>query len=63
MAMEDYFTRNPVLLYMGEKIVEEIVDKTNRQCLDAIETAERKDNIVRKKLNLYRMIRLTLLKN
>lgn len=49
MSVEDYFARNPVLLYAGEKIVEEIVDKTNKQCLKVIETPD-EDNIVRKKI-------------
>lgn len=50
MSVEDYFARNPVLLYAGKKIVEEILDKTNKQCLEVIETSNG-DNVVRKRLN------------
>lgn len=52
MSVEDYFARNPVLLYAGKKIVEEIVDKTNEQCLETIETPN-EDNVVRKRLNSF----------
>lgn len=49
MSVENYFARNPVLLYVGKKIVEEIVDKTNQQCLESIETVE-ENNVVRQKI-------------
>lgn len=49
MSNENYYARNPVLLYVGKKIVEEIVDKTNKQCLESIETVD-EDNVVHKKI-------------
>lgn len=52
MSTEDYFKRNPSLLYVGEKIVKEIADKTNKQCLDVLKTWDGED-IVTKRLSSF----------
>ena len=39
MSMDDYYSKNPVLLYIGKKIVEDVLDKANEDYMTLISNA------------------------
>lgn len=51
--MEKYFNRNPVLLYFGKRLVEDVLDKTNIQFMTTISKLDEKNNIVKKKFDSF----------
>jgi len=59
MSMETYFDRNPVLLYIGKKLVEDVLDKTN-ECFIS-EVSNPSTNIIRKKLECFSEEQLNVL--
>ena len=59
MSMETYFDRNPVLLYIGKKLVEDVLDKTN-ECFIS-EVSNPSTDIIRKKLECFSEEQLNVL--
>lgn len=51
MSMDSYFEKNPVLLYIGKRIIEDVLDKTNKGYIS--EVANPGTDIVRRKLECF----------
>ena len=49
--MDSYFERNPVLLYIGKKLVEDVLDKTNESYIS--EVSNPSTDMIRRKLECF----------
>ena len=58
--MNNYFDRNPVLLYFGRKVVEEILDKSIRQTLSAFSNP--KNTLLQKKIATFSQEQIDVLR-
>ncbi len=59
MSMDSYFDRNPVLLYIGKKLVEDALDKTNESFIS--EVTNPSTDIIRKRLTCFSEEQLNVL--
>ena len=59
MSMDSYYKRNPVLLYIGKRIVEDVLDKTNEEYISAIASPEA--DVLEKKLESFSQDQLHIL--
>lgn len=51
ISVDNYFERNPMLLYIGKKIVEEVLDKTNEACISEVNNPRM--DILKRKLESF----------
>lgn len=59
MLMDSYYKRNPVLLYIGKRIVEDVLDKANEDYISAIFNPEA--DVLEKKLESFSQDQLHIL--
>lgn len=60
MSMESYFERNPVLLYVGKKLVEDVLDKANESYIS--EVSNPSTDMMRRKLECFSEEQINVLK-
>lgn len=60
MSMESYFERNPVLLYVGKKLVEDVLDKANESYIS--EVSNPSTDMMRRKLECFPEEQINVLK-
>ena len=59
MSMDSYYERNPVLLYIAKRIVEDVLDKTNEEYISAISSPEA--DVLKRKLKSFSQDQLHIL--
>ena len=59
MSMDSYYERNPVLLYIAKRIVEDVLDKTNEEYISAISSPEA--DVLKRKLESFSQDQLHIL--
>lgn len=59
MSIDSYYERNPVLLYIAKRIVEDVLDKTNEEYISAVSSPEA--DVLERKLESFSQDQLHIL--